>query len=199
MRAAVGAGLEHGGSTTTVDTGTARAVAGDVSEQPLLPLDSAGVVRRYEAMVYGIALTHTRCRGDADDVYQDVFLTYHRRHPECRSEDHRKAWLITTTLNCARAINRSSWRTRVVPLSPQEAGELPAQFSFATDEQNVVFRALRSLPDNYRTVLHLFYFEDLPVARIADVLGVEAGAVKMRLSRGRGLMRDKLQGGLFDE
>ena len=193
------ADLDHGGSGTTVDAGTLGAVDGVVPDEPLLPLDSAGVVQRYEAMVYGIALTHTSCRGDADDVFQDVFLTYHRRRPECRSEDHRKAWLITTTLNCARAVTRSSWRTRVVPLNAQDAGELPSQFSFATDEQNVVFRALRSLPDTYRSVLHLFYFDDLPVARIAELLGLVAGAVKMRLSRGRGLMRDKLQGGLFDE
>lgn len=168
------------------------------AEDPLLALDTSTVVLRYEAMVYGIALTHSSCRGDADDVFQDVFLTYHRRQPAFRSEEHRKAWLITTTLNCARAVAGSSWRTRVVPLNP-EAGETAAQFSFATDEQNVVFRALRSLPDTYRTAIHLFYFEDLPVVRIAELLGVEPGAVKMRLSRGRGLMRDKLQGGLFDE
>ena len=182
-----------------MDAGTLRAGGALGEEPPLLPLDTADVVRRYESMVYGIALTHTRCHGDADDVFQDVFLTYHRRRPDCRSEEHRRAWLITTTLNCARAVSRSSWRTRVVPLNPRDGAEIPGQFSFATDEQNVVFRALRSLPVTYRSVLHLFYFEDLPVARIADLLGLEAGAVKMRLSRGRGLMRTKLQGGLFDE
>ena len=181
-----------------MDAGT-LAAGGVVADEPLLPLDTAGVVSHYESMVYGIALTHTPCRGDADDVFQDVFLTYHRRRPDCRSESHRKAWLITTTLNCARSVSRSSWRTRVVPLTPRDHAEVPDQFSFASDAQNVVFSALRSLPDTYRSVLHLFYFEDLPVARIADLLGLDAGAVKMRLSRGRRLMRDTLQGGLFDE
>lgn len=161
--------------------------------------DTGAVVSRYSSMVYGIALTHTSCRGDADDVFQDVFLTYHRRQPSCRDEEHRKAWLITTTLNCARKVAGSSWRTRVVPLTSREAEQLPEQFRFATDEQNVLFKALHALPEIYRTVLHLFYFEDLPIARIAEVIGAEPGAVKMRLSRGRALMREHLQGGLFDE
>ncbi|MEA4944312.1 MAG: sigma-70 family RNA polymerase sigma factor [Propionicimonas sp.] len=182
-----------------MDASMAAGSDGTAAGTPLLPGDTHLVVERYESMVYGIALTHTSCRGDADDVFQDVFLAYHRRQPPCRSEEHRKAWLITTTLNCARKVAGSSWRTRVVPLTPQDAERIPEQFRFASDEQNVLFKALRSLPENYRTVLHLFYFEDLSIAGIAALLGLEAGAVKMRLSRGRALMRDQLQGGLFDE
>ena len=170
----------------------------DPVEAPLLPLSTSEVVVRYESLVYGIAAAHTRCRGDADDVYQDVFLTYHRRQPACRSEEHRKAWLITTTLNCARSVTRSSWRTRVVPLNP-DAAEPADQFRFATEEQEALFGALRSLPETYRTVLYLFYFADQPVARIAELLDVGPAAVKMRLSRGGGGRRPRLQGGYFDE
>lgn len=162
-------------------------------------LDTHGVVARYQRMVYGIALSHTGCRGDADDAFQEVFLAYHRKHPDFRSEEHRKAWLITTALNCSRQIAGSSWRTRVVPMDPGNHAETSDQFEFATVEQNLVFTALRALSQPYRSVLHLFYFEDLPVARIAEVLDVSAATVKMRLSRGRQMMRDRLTGGLFDE
>jgi RNA polymerase sigma-70 factor (ECF subfamily) len=47
--------------------------------------------------------------------------------------------------------------------------------------------------------MHLFYFEDLPIARIAELLDLELGAVKMRLSRGRELMRGQLQGAYFND
>ena len=160
--------------------------------------DTRCVIERFASLVYRIALTHTRCRGDADDVFQEVFLTYHRKLPECRDDEHRKAWLITTTLTCARRMAQNSWRTRVVPLSPQDADALPETFQFVTDEQNAVFAALSALPLSYRTVLHLFYFEDQPVARIAEQLELEPGAVRMRLSRGRRLLRDQL-GDDFDE
>nr|WP_231979859.1 sigma-70 family RNA polymerase sigma factor [Tessaracoccus coleopterorum] len=165
----------------------------------MLPGDTHSVVERYESMVYGIAVTHTRCRGDADDVYQEVFLTYHRRQPEVNDEQHRRAWLITTALTCARRVRLSSWRTRVVPLDPGDTAAAPEEFTLASDEQNVLFRALRSLSETYRTVLYLFYFEDLSIAQIADLLDLGPGTVRVRLSRGRAQMREKLLGGLFDE
>ena len=170
------------------------------AEAPAEAMDTHGVVLRYQRMVYGIALSHTGCRGDADDAFQEVFLAYHRRQLEFRSEEHRKAWLITTALNCARQIAGSSWRTRVVPLTPDDAGDAAAaQFEFVTVQQNLVFTALRTLPIPYRSVLHLFYFEDLEITRIAEALGVSVPTVKMRLSRGRRMMRDQLTGGVFDE
>jgi RNA polymerase sigma-70 factor (ECF subfamily) len=158
------------------------------------------VIARYQDMVYRIALTHTRCVGDADDVFQEVFLAYHRRQPEFGTEERRKAWLITTTLNCAKHQAATSWRTRVVPLRPEDAERVaPAVFSFRTEMQDTVFQALSELPEQYRNVLHLFYFDDLSVAQIAQLLGLAEGAVKMRLSRGRDMMRDTILGGMFDE
>jgi len=164
------------------------------------PAATRAAVTLHGDTVYSIALTHTRCRADADDVYQEVFLTFHRKQPVCNDDEHRKAWLITTTLNCARRAATSSWRTRVVPLEPSTAEQiLPASFEFVTDEQDAIFRAMSGLDEAYRTVLHLFYFDDQPVAAIANTLGLEVGAVKMRLSRGRRILRDQLQGGYFDE
>ena len=172
---------------------------GDMGSQPITttPLevsppatDTDEVIARYQKMVYAISLTHTPSRPDADDAFQEVFLTYHRKNPTCNDEDHRKAWLITTTVTIARRISSSSWRTRIVPLTTDVE---EASFTFRTDEQNSLFAALAKIPETYRTALHLFYFDDMSVATIAEVLGLETGAVKMRLSRGRSLMREILE------
>jgi RNA polymerase sigma-70 factor (ECF subfamily) len=151
-------------------------------------------------MVYGIVLAHTPSVQDAEDAFQEVFLTYHRKQPEFNSEEHRKAWLIRTALNCARRLASSSWRLRTVltdDLSNNQA-ESP-DFAFTTDLQDQVFRALKQLPDAYRSAIYLFYFEDYSVAQIAAALEIRAEAVKQRLSRGRKLMRQQVEGGLFDE
>jgi RNA polymerase sigma-70 factor (ECF subfamily) len=163
--------------------------------------DTAQVIARYKDMVYGIALTHTKNRSDAEDVFQEAFLVYHRKQPPFDSEERRKAWLITTTLNCAKQLTTGSWRRKVVPLYEHSAeAQADDGFRFRTDEQDRVFAALQELPSKYRTVLHLFYFEDLPVAQIAAALGIEAGTVKVQLSRGRAQMRDRLmKGAYFDE
>jgi len=156
---------------------------------PAVSHDTTEVVERYQQMVYAICLTHTCCVPDAEDVFQEVFLTYHRKQPVCNDEEHRKAWLITTTLNLARHVSTSSWRRRVQPLTGEEPGEV---FRFDIEEYDELFTALTSLPEAYRTVIHLFYFDDLPVQQIADVLGERPGAVKMRLSRARTMLREAM-------
>jgi RNA polymerase sigma-70 factor (ECF subfamily) len=145
-------------------------------------------------MVYGICLTHTRCRSDADDVFQEVFLTYHRKQPQCHDEEHRKAWLITTTMNLSRRVATSTWRTRVVPYPQDQESTraLEETFHFGVEEYDALFAALAGLPDTYRSVIHLFYFEDLPISQIGSVLALEPGAVKTRLSRGRTMLREAL-------
>jgi RNA polymerase sigma-70 factor (ECF subfamily) len=163
-------------------------------------LSTADAIARYRDMVYGIALTHTSNRSDAEDVFQEVFLVYHRKRPLFESGERCKAWLITTTLNCAKQLTTSSWRRKVVPLYGQGAdgqgvdGQTDERFRFRTDEQDAVFAALQELPSKYRTVLHLFYFEDMSVAQIGAALDIEVGTVKVQLSRGRAQMRERLKG-----
>ncbi|MDR3052568.1 MAG: sigma-70 family RNA polymerase sigma factor [Coriobacteriales bacterium] len=151
------------------------------------------VVESYKNMGFSIALTHTHNVEDANDVFQEVFLTYWRRQPAINSEEHRKAWLITTALNCSLKVTSSSWSRKVVPLlDAQHPAQQECSFHFRTDEEQALFDALSGLPAKYRTVLHLFYFEDMPVAQIAATLQIEAGTVKVQLSRGRALLREQL-------
>jgi len=166
----------------------------------LVNLDTKSVVEQYRDMVFRIALTHTRTRADAEDVFQEVFLVYHRKQPAFASSEHRKAWLINTTINCSRQQTGSSWSKKVVPLYEQPEQAAPDErFRFRSDEEDAVLAALQELPNHYRTVLHLFYFEDLSVAQIAAALGIEAGTVKVQLSRGRAQIRTALKGEYFND
>ncbi|MDR0366556.1 MAG: sigma-70 family RNA polymerase sigma factor [Bifidobacteriaceae bacterium] len=156
------------------------------------------VVATYRDMVFAIALTHTECLGDAEDAFQETFLVYHRKRPSFNGDEHCKAWLIRTALNCSRQIASSSWRRRTEALGDADLA-VADDFRFATETQDAVFRALKQVPEDYRAALHLFYFDDLPVAKIAVLLDISEAAVKMRLSRGRRLMRAQLEGGIFND
>lgn len=166
-------------------------------------METHEVVSLYRNMVYSIALTHTARHADADDVFQEVFLVYHRKRPLFASEERRKAWLITTTLNCARQQTGSTWAKKVVPLYGFEPSGLKPStaddFQFATDQQDLVFSAMRKLSSIYRTVLHLFYFEDMSVASIAEALRLEPGTVRVQLSRARAQMKRLLEGANLNE
>ena len=164
-----------------------------------LPLRAGGemdsMIDRYQNMVYGLALARTGNRADADDVFQEVFLAYCQSGKTFRDEEHRKAWLLRTTINQARRVTSSTWRQKTVPLSERE----DAPFPFQEPEENEVWTALQSLAEDYRLPIYLFYFQELSTQEIAKVLAIRPGAVRTRLTRGREQLREKLKGAYFDE
>ena len=64
---------------------------------------------------------------------------------------------------------------------------------FDSEESSVLFEAVMALPETYRIVIHLFYYEDYTVNEIADILRITPGNVKTRLSRGRASLRSALK------
>ena len=164
-----------------------------------LPLRAGGgmdsIIDRYQEMVYGLALARTGNRADADDVFQEVFLAYYQCGKTFRDEEHRKAWLLRTTINQSRRVTSSSWRQKTVPLSERE--DAPVQFR--EQSENEVWSALQSLAEDYRLPIYLFYFQELSTQEIAKALSIRPGAVRMRLTRGREQLREKLKGAYFDE
>jgi len=155
----------------------------------------AEIIDRYQNMVYGLALAKTGSPADADDVFQEVFLAYFQSGKAFRDEEHRKAWLLRTTLNMSRRFTASTWRKKTVPLSEREDRPVP----FREPEENQVWQALCGLEDAYRLPLYLFYFQELSTQEIAKALSIRPGTVRMRLSRGREQLRQALKGEYFDE
>jgi len=145
------------------------------------------VVARYSTLVYRLAVSQMKNPTDADDVFQDVFFRYIRRKPIFSSEEHQKAWFIRVTLNCCRNVFNSVWKQRIVPLEDK--------FVFEDEEENDLYNELQKLPAKYRAVIHLFYYEDMSVTEICEMLGNKPSAVKMRLSRARKMLREILKEG----
>lgn len=153
------------------------------------------VVLAYKTMVHGIILTHIHNIPDRDDVFQDVFLAYFQSKKDFRDDNHKKAWLIRTTLNLCKKANEKAAKHKALPL--ESVSEQGVPFTYA--EESDLYLALRGLPTKYLTVIHLFYFEELSVEQIAQMLRLTKGAVRVRLNRGRAQLRTQLQGGMFDE
>ena len=131
-------------------------------------------INKYSQMVYGIVLTRLCSKSDADDVYQEVFLTYHEKAAEFSSDDHEKAWLIQTAVNICKRYDFSPWRKHTVSLEEAKA-QLPY---FDTEEQRTVFASLCTLKPKYRMPLYMYYFEGMPTAYIAELLGISGDSVR---------------------
>lgn len=134
-------------------------------------------IRRYADMVYRLAYAETRSRSDADDVFQEVFFRYLRAKPVFESEEHRKAWLLRVTVNCAKKLRGSLFRRRTVPLDDQ--------IPFQAPEERLLDEALEKLPPRDRRLLHLFYYEDYAVSEIGKLLDTRESTVRTQLTRAR--------------
>ncbi|MBE7008488.1 MAG: sigma-70 family RNA polymerase sigma factor [Ruminococcaceae bacterium] len=144
--------------------------------------------QKYGDRVFSAAFSVCRNRADADDVTQDVFLKYHTTDMDYESEEHIRAWLIRVAINRAKDIAGSFWRRNKVAWE-EYMDDLP----FETPEDKGLFEAVMRLPDKYRVVIHLFYYEDYSVEEIAQILKSPTGTVKSQLSRGRMLLKNMLE------
>ncbi len=162
-----------------------------MNTQSLRTDDCVGdVIERYAAMVYRLAFAEAKSRSDADDIFQEVFLRYINNSSAFESEEHRKAWLIRVTLNCAKKLRASSFYRRTTVLDES--------ISYEIKEENDLHQALVQLPTKYSAVLHLFYYEDLSIEQISRTLGMKPSAVRTRLTRARRILKEKLKGEWFD-
>jgi len=148
------------------------------------------VISKYSAMVYRVALAYMKTKHEADDVFQDVFIRYVSKPRTFESEEHRKAWLIRVTINRSKSL-LSAWFRRVEALDEG--------IVFETVEQTDLFEYLTLLPQKYRSVIHLFYCEELSVKQISEILNARESTVRTWLTRARSILKEKTKGGFPDE
>ncbi len=145
------------------------------------------LIDRYQKNLFAAAFNVCANAQDAEDVVQDTFLQYYSANKQFNDEEHIKAWLLRVAINKAKDVTRRSRRKNTVSLE-----ELTTDIPFEDPEVETFFDEVMNLPEHYRVAIHLFYYEDMAVKDIANCLQISEGSVKMRLSRGRDLLKERL-------
>lgn len=143
------------------------------------------IIERYSDMVYKIALTRVKKKEDAEDVLQDVFMKYMMNRKPFESREHEKAWLIRVTINCSNKLLTGSWAKKVTVMDDLSMLSGGCLGGTERKEESEFYLAVLNLPLKYRDAIHLFYYEELSVRQISQVLGVKESTVKSLLHRGR--------------
>lgn len=146
------------------------------------------LVSLYQSNLFAIAFNVCKNAQDAEDIVQDTFIQYYISKKEFDNEQHLRAWLIRVTVNKAKNANRTFWRQNKLSLE-----DYMESLTFETPEDERLFETVMSLPEKYRIVIHLFYYEDYAVREIADILKLSESNIKVRLSRGREMLRKILK------
>ncbi len=159
------------------------------------------LVRRFRSAVTLVALQELGSRELAEDVAQDSFLLAFRALPQLKDLSRFPAWLCAITRHRARRVRVGNGRCK--PMEDRELDRLvlshsPALAAHPVDEllrrcdDVTIASAVDSLPTDFLAVVHLRYFEEWPVARIADFLSLPVTTVKWRLHQGRKLLERRL-------
>ena len=146
------------------------------------------IMEKYKDNLYSIAFNICRNAEDADDVVQDTLLEYHTTEKQFDSEQHIRTWLIRVTINKAKNICKSFFRRSSVLLE-----DYIDTLIFEAPEAKDLLEEVLKLPEKYRIVIHLFYYEDYSVKEMAEILHTSESNVKVRLSRGRKMLKKSLQ------
>lgn len=144
---------------------------------------------KYSKLLFRIAFLHLGSTHDAEDVLQNVFIKLLYHSPKFKDDEHEKAWLIRVTQNISKNLLKSSARKNNCELNNEITADNSGDISKAMDISNKI----RALPATYKTAIFLHYYEDLSIVQISKILGLSQSAVKMRLKRGRELLKTELE------
>ena len=146
------------------------------------------IVEVHGRTVWRVALSHTRREDAAEEVFQEVFLRFFEKDREFQSDEHLKAWLIRTTLICCKRCQAAAYKHATVSLD-----EI-VSLSALPEEDGVLAAALLNLPEKYRLPLQLYYIEGMSAEECVEALGLRLGTFRVRLTRGKNLLKEILKG-----
>jgi RNA polymerase sigma-70 factor, ECF subfamily len=159
------------------------------------------LVRRFRPAVRLTARRYIESEDAVEDLCQEAFLRAFKALPHLEELSSFAAWLHAIVRNLALRERQNDTRrqTRLSALDQLLLEEVvslepsPAEIAEQRETDATVRRVVRDLPEPYRTVVDLHYWEGMPLSRVADYLGLPLTTVKWRLRRAQALLRPSLQ------
>lgn len=158
-----------------------------MSDQETKVAKAEEIIREHADMIYRIALHNLKNPADAEDIFQDVCLTLLTKNAPLFDDVHIKNWLIRVTINKCKNFLKSSWQRKRDSLDA--VADTPAEVSPSIPE------LVYSLPQKYRNIIYLYYYEEYTVAEIAEILKENKNTVNSKLQRARKKLKEILEEG----
>lgn len=143
------------------------------------------IVKTHSNSMFRAAFAVLKNRDDAEDVVQEAFMKLMEKQPRFTDDEHARAWLLRVAINLSKNMLKASWRKN--KSENEEA-------SYTENESDEVLFCVMKLEENYRTVIHLYYYEGYSIKEIASILSLPSATVGTRLKRGRAKLKKMLEG-----
>jgi RNA polymerase sigma factor (sigma-70 family) len=157
------------------------------------------IVSRYQSLICSLAYSATGSLGQSEDLAQETFIIAWKRLGHLRERAKLRAWLCGIARNRINNFLRREGREPIREAEPLEniaespsPGPLPVEQTISNEEQAILWRSLKLIPEIYREPLILFYREHQSIEAVAVKLDLTEDTVKQRLSRGRKLLQEQV-------
>ena len=143
-------------------------------------------LNRYGTIILRLAYSYVHNMNDAEDILQETLIKYMQASPAFESESHEKAWLLRVASNLS--------KNKIKYNKIRETDELEENLvSEERDDLSFVWEVVKSLPEKYREVIHLYYQEGYSSKEIAAILNHKESSVRTNLKRGREKLKEILK------
>lgn len=145
------------------------------------------IIKRYSDMIYRVAVHNIGNIADAEDIMQDVCIELLTKAPTQEDSEHLKAWLIRVTINKCKSFRRLAWFRRRESLEDYTHLEAPEHIG--------IMEEIWQLPNDYRNIIYLYYYESYTIKEIANILNKKPNTVSSYLQRARKKLKTLLTKG----
>ncbi len=146
------------------------------------------IAERYIDAVYRAVLSCSKNKIDAEDAVQNAFYKLLKTDTKFNGDEHIRKWLIRVAMNECRSVWRSARIRGVISLD-----ELEGEAEYFDESERDLFNEVMRLPQKYRAVIHLYYYEGYTCGEIAGILKIKESAVQTRLMRARSRLKERMK------
>lgn len=146
------------------------------------------IVEEYADTITRICYSYGKNYDDTQDIMQNVFLKLMRANPKFDSKEHEKAWIIRVTINECKDFLKNIFRRHA---SLEEIQEIPIE---EEEDLSYIREAALKLPDKYKSVIYLFYYEGYTAVEIAGILHKKENTIYTWMNRARQMLKEMVGG-----
>lgn len=150
-------------------------------------------IDEYTHRLIRLAYTYVKDWQKAEDQVQEAYIKAFNSMDQLKHKEEPFPWLARIVINECKSSFRKSWREVITDFLPERKLESSEESYLRSVREEDVHNAVYNLPKHYSLPITLFYFEDLSIQQISQILSLKSGTVKSRLARGRELLSRKIE------
>ncbi|MFI3260338.1 MAG: sigma-70 family RNA polymerase sigma factor [bacterium] len=142
------------------------------------------VYERNASTVYRVCFMYVKNKHDAEDLTQNTFIKYMKYDPSFESLSHEKSWFIVVASNTCKNHFKAWWNKNTMSLAEEYIG--------SSEDNNDILEIVLKLPNRYKKIVYLFYYEGYTTKEISTILGINESTIRTQLSKARSLLKSKI-------